>query len=99
LQVFALVVSSQPLAAYREWPVRRGASRWREHIEGPTGVVWRDDGKRVEPLTVDNPAAQRGKGREIRGKTPMVKLTDWLRQGPEVEVAAVCFTVLPKDEP
>jgi hypothetical protein len=49
-------------------------------------------------LLSDDPAGQRGKGTEVSSKTPVVKLSQWLRQGPGAEaVAAVGFAVLPKE--
>ncbi|MGH7169564.1 MAG: serine/threonine-protein kinase [Gemmataceae bacterium] len=98
LQMFALVVSSKPLPSYKTWRAGRGASPWRKSAT-PRGVVWRDDGTDVEALMAD-PAVARGKGQQVSGKTPVVKLTDWLRQAPETEaVAAVGFAVLPKNKP
>jgi serine/threonine protein kinase len=135
LQVFALVVSSGPLPAYKGWRARRGPSPWKKVeaarlvlgastvgllgsppeqgpllaidglfpgrlLQAPPGVVWRDDGTEVDALTVEDPTGQRAKGKEVRGKTTVVELTEWLRQAPEVEaVAAVGFAVLPKDRP
>jgi hypothetical protein len=69
-------------------------------LQAAPGVVWRDDGAEVDALTADDPTGQRSKGQAVSGKTPVVKLTDWLRQGPDVEtVAAVGFAVLPKQGP
>jgi serine/threonine protein kinase len=100
LQAFVLVVSSKPLPAYREWRKRQGESPWRKALEAAPGVVWRDNGEEVEAFTADHPAGQRGKGREVTGKTPLVKLTDWLRRDKDVEaVAAVGFVVMPAARP
>lgn len=99
LQVFALVVSSRPLPPYKTWRARQGAAPWKRLVTTP-GVVWRDDGTDIVARTVDDPTEQRAKGRAVSGKTPVAKLTDWLRQATEVEaVAAVGFAVLPKDRP
>jgi hypothetical protein len=99
LQVFALVVSSRRLPPYKEWQARQGAGPWKRSAT-PPGVVWRDDGTDIVAVTVDDPTGQRTKGREVSGKTTVVKLTDWLRRAPEVAaVAAVGFPVLPKDRP
>lgn len=101
LQVFALVVSSRPLPAYKVWRGRRAAFPWK-NSRTPAGIVWYDDGDFVEARTADgNDRGPRGKGREVAGKSQVVAVTDWLRQaGPEVEaVAAVGFAVLPRGEP
>jgi hypothetical protein len=97
LQVFALVVSSQPLPSYKEWQSQLGAPPWQKDLPAPPGLVcWDNDGE-VELLS-DDPAGQRGKGKEVNTKTPVVKLSEWLRQAPGVKaVAAVGFAVLPKD--
>jgi tRNA A-37 threonylcarbamoyl transferase component Bud32 len=96
LQVFAVVVSDQPLPAYRVWRARRGPSPWKP-AGTPAGVVWRDDGRLLEGLTA-NPGDLRGKGKEGSGRTPMARLTDWLRRAPHVQaVTAVGFAVLPRD--
>jgi hypothetical protein len=80
------------LASYALFPGRL--------LRPPPGVVWRDDGAAVDALTAEDPTGQRAKGREVRGKTTVVELTEWLRQAPEVEaVAVVGFAVLPKDRP
>jgi hypothetical protein len=51
-------------------------------------------------LTAEDPTGQRAKGREVRGKTAVGRLTKWLRKAPEVEaVAAVGFALLPNDRP
>jgi hypothetical protein len=98
LQLFAVVVSRRPLPAYKTWrSQRREAPPWDRCATTP-GVVWRDNGTEVDALTADDPTGQRAKGREVCGKTPVAKLTSWLRS-PEVEaVAAVGFAVGPKDK-
>jgi tRNA A-37 threonylcarbamoyl transferase component Bud32 len=99
MHVFALVVSRQPLPAYRVWRAQRGAPPWQQSAP-PVGVVWRDNGAEALALTAIDPTGQRTKDREVIGKTPLVTLTDWLRQGPDVEaVAAMGFGVLPKHGP
>jgi serine/threonine protein kinase len=96
LMVFAVVASSEPLPAYKEWKTRRGASPWK-HVEVPSGIVWWDDGETVGALTMTNPIGQRGRIRPVAGKTPIVELTNWLRQGAGVETAAgVGFAVMEK---
>ena len=57
LQAFALVVSSQPLPAFKTWRANGGPSPWRKSAT-PPGVVWFDDGANVEALT-ENLAARR----------------------------------------
>jgi serine/threonine protein kinase len=99
LQVFALIVSRRPLPSFKEWRARQGAIPWKQS-PAPPGVVWRDDGTDIVARTMEDPTGQRAKGREVSGKTTVVKLTDWLRQALQVEaVAAVGFAVLPKDKP
>jgi serine/threonine protein kinase len=99
LQVFALVVSSLPLPSYRAWRARLEPSPWKKD-ETPADVVWRDNGVEVAALIPEPPGNERGKGREVKGKTLVAELTDWLRRGPDVEtVEAVGFAVLPKGKP
>ena len=100
LEVFALVVSSQPLPSYKEWRGQRSASPWKKS-RTPSGIVWYDDGNFVESLTADGRnRGPRGKGQEVAGKSQVVAVTDWLRQAPEVgAVAAVGFAVLPAVKP
>jgi hypothetical protein len=98
LEVFAVVVSSRPLPAYKAWRAGRGAPPWGTHAATPD-VVWWDDGTDLLPLTADG-SLERAAGQEVRGKTPVARLAAWLRQAPEVEaVAAVGFAVLPRDKP
>jgi serine/threonine-protein kinase len=89
MQVFAVVASSQPLPAYRHQVARRGKAPWGS-FQTPAGVVWQDDGGPVDALARN----ERGPGRGIAGKRELVRLTDWLRSQPEVEVVrAVAFAV------
>jgi serine/threonine protein kinase len=98
LQVFVVVVSSRQLPSYRAWRTQREPSPWKKDVT-PPNVVWRDNGLEVAALTPAPPADQRGKGREVKGKTPVVELTNWLRRAPGAEtVEAVGFAVLPKDK-
>jgi serine/threonine protein kinase len=94
LQAFAVVASSQPLPSFQEWWSRQGCP-WQKS-EAPPDVVWRTlDGLEVEALTAD-PSDKRGT-KEVRGKTPVMKLATWLKQRPRVEAAAVLgFAVMPK---
>jgi tRNA A-37 threonylcarbamoyl transferase component Bud32 len=98
LQAFALVASSRPLPAYREWRAKLGQSVWGKH-QAPAGVIWYDDGAVVEAWTpTGKQRSQRGTGRQRAGKAALIRLTDWLRRGPEVEAVAVLgFAVLAKE--
>jgi serine/threonine protein kinase len=99
LWLFAVVASRKPLPGYEEWRGRLGKSPWRRS-EAPAGVVWWDNGTKVVARTADDAAGIRGKGQTMAGKSEVVRLTDWLRQGPDVEsAAALGFVVLPKKEP
>jgi hypothetical protein len=102
LQVFVLVVSGRSLPPYKEWRTRRPASPW-AHEPAPEGVVWHYDGTEIHGLTEDL-GGQRGKGKQTAGRTPVVRLADWLRSGgaegaPVEATAAVGFAVLPKGSP
>jgi hypothetical protein len=98
LQVFALVVSRRPLPSYRAWRARLEPSPWKKDVTAPD-VVWHDNGVEVAALIPETPANQRGRGREVKGKTLVAELTDWLRRAPGAEtVEAVGFAVLPKDK-
>jgi tRNA A-37 threonylcarbamoyl transferase component Bud32 len=97
LAVFAVVASSQPLPAYRDWRKQRGASPWK-HDEARAGVVWYDNGASVDAQMDEHRV--RGKGQAVMGQTSLVRLTDWLWKAPDVEaVTAVGFAVLPKEQP
>lgn len=96
LQAFAVVVSSRPLPSYNAWRQKRGPNVWGKHAASP-GVVWQDQGDGMLDFTSTHPRSERGKDREIIGKTPLAQLTDGLRQAPDVEtVATIGFAVLPK---
>jgi hypothetical protein len=97
LQAFALVASSQPLPSFQEWWSRQGCP-WQK-CQAPPDVVWRTlDGTGVEELTAD-PSGTRGT-REIPGKAPVARLTNWLKQRPQVEsVAVLGFAVMPRGKP
>ncbi len=99
LQVFALVASSDPLPSFKDWWAKCQDCPWKKN-DAPPGVVWRSDGEQdVEALTEDDPAGQRGKGKSVQGKTPVVQLAQWLRQAPQIEaVQVVGFAVMPKDK-
>jgi serine/threonine protein kinase len=97
LQVFALVVSSQPLPSFKGWWSRQGCP-WGKS-ESPPEVVWRSyGGVAVEGLTAD-PSGPRGK-RAVQGKAAVARLADWLSKRPQVEAVAVLgFAVMPKGKP
>jgi hypothetical protein len=96
LMAFVLVASRRPLPAYRDWRKARDKSPWK-HYEAPGGVVWYDDGSKVEARTPES--HERGRGKKVPGQTPLVGLTDWLRKGRDVEaVVGVGFAVLPKEK-
>jgi hypothetical protein len=98
LQAFAVVMSSNPLPSYREWQRLRGPSIWDKH-PADAGTVWQDQGDRMLDFTTAYPRSERSKKREVKGKTPLAQLTDWLRKAPGVEtVATIGFAVLPKDK-
>jgi hypothetical protein len=99
LQVFAVIACSKPLPPYREWRAGRTKSPWK-HFAAPPGMVWQDNGVMVEARgpggRMDDDSA-RGQGKQVPGKSELVRLTDWLRQVPGVEaVMAVGFNVGPK---
>jgi hypothetical protein len=97
LQVFAVVVSEQPLPAYREWKARRAKSPWKPEPQAPRNVVWRSDGGEPKYFDPKHAGAQRSKDEEVPGYGPLVTLVDWLRKGPKVEaVEAIAFPVLPE---
>jgi tRNA A-37 threonylcarbamoyl transferase component Bud32 len=99
MHVFAVVVSNKPLPPYKTWREGRKPSPWKERLQTPPGVVWQDDGKVVEARTAlgQDGGVGRGKGQEAQGKSPLVRLTDWLLASPQVEaVMVVGFRVGPK---
>jgi hypothetical protein len=59
-----------------------------------------DDGSMTDRLTEIDQHGKRGAGKHPPDKQPLVALTDWLRQAPDVEaVTALAFAVLPKAKP
>jgi serine/threonine protein kinase len=99
LQVFAVVVSDKELPAYAVWRKKLGPSPWAKHTAVPS-VVWIDDGAILESRTAKGlDRSERGKGRLAPGKSPVVRLTNWLRAGPgATAVTAVGFAVREKKE-
>jgi hypothetical protein len=97
LHVFAVVVLRRPVS-YREWKAQRGEAPWR-HFEARRALILWDDGVMVERLTEIDANGKRAVGKKAADKAPVVRLTDWLRQAPDVETAAaLAFTVLPKKQ-
>lgn len=100
LEVFALVVSGHPLPPYKQWRAERKRAPWSANLATSPGVVLRDDGATLDALSGEELPRQRGKGRGVAGQEEVARLTDWLRQAPEIEaVAAVGFAVVPKAKP
>jgi serine/threonine protein kinase len=99
LEVFALVVSSQPLPAFKEWWARCPNCPWKKE-EAPSGVVYRANGEdAVEVFAEGGGDGPRGKGAKVKGETPMADLAAWLRKLPGVEtVQALGFAVMPKEK-
>jgi hypothetical protein len=93
LMAFVLVVSRQPLPAYRDWRGPRGASPWRATSALPD-VVWRGDGLELRPVTPNDPDA-RGKRPGETGLGPLRELLAWLRRDERFEtIATVAFPVV-----
>jgi hypothetical protein len=97
LQAFALVVSRQPLPSYRRWRDGLGTIPWQAGLPGARGVVWWHDGRRLVPLTADDPSGQRGGGATVRGGGDAVaKLAAYLSAIPGVDSVSVkAFPVQP----
>jgi len=101
LHAFALVVSRQPLPAYRAWKQRIGPMAWAAKLPCEPGVVWRDDGQGLQPLLANDPAGNRGKGVKARASgAPAAKLASWLRGLPGVDIVTLeAFPVVPAPRP
>jgi serine/threonine-protein kinase len=99
LEVFALVVSSRPLPAFKEWWARCPKGPWKKE-EAPSGVVYRANGEdAVEVFPEGGADGPRGKGAKVMGETPMADLAAWLRKLPRVETVQVLgFAVMPKEK-
>lgn len=97
LQAFAVVASSQPLPSFQQWWSSQGCP-WQK-TEAPPDVVWRSlDGTQTEGL-IAVPSGLRAT-REVPGKAPVARLTNWLKERPRVEAVAVLgFAVMPKEKP
>ena len=96
LWVFAVVVSDDPLPAYQDWP-GRAALKW-VPAPGQPGIVWRDDGQRIEVRNEQGGLGRcdRGKGEKGDENTlAVMRVTDSLRElVPKGTVSAIGFTVL-----
>jgi hypothetical protein len=97
LCAFALVVSRNPLPAYRDWKQRVGPMAWSARLPGEPGVVWRDDDQGLQPLLAGDGGTTRGKGAKARESgEPAAKLASWLRGRPGVNLVTVeAFAVEP----
>src|SRR5262249_11405928 len=93
LWLIALVASDNPLPPYAEWRKQHSGGPW-VHSDGEPNVVWFDDGQWLESVT---PAGGRNRGdrghKETEGKTPIVRVVDWLKAETGGVVSAVAFTV------
>jgi predicted Ser/Thr protein kinase len=101
LYALALVVSREPLPAYRQWKRRNGPAPWAAKLPGEPGVVWRDDDLGLQPFLAVDPSDVRGKGAKARGSgEPAARLATWLRGRPGVDVVTLeAFTVRAASEP
>jgi serine/threonine protein kinase len=90
LYAFALVVSRQPLPAYREWKKRVAPFVWGAKLPSEPGVVWRYDKDGIVPLVADDGAGTRSKGAKSRDSGgPASRLANWLRGLPGIDVVTV----------
>jgi serine/threonine protein kinase len=90
LYVFALVVSRDPLPAYRDWKRRHGPIAWSAGLACEPGVVWRDEGDGLQALMADEPGHERGKGVKAGGSASSIsKLASWLRGQPGVDLVTL----------
>jgi tRNA A-37 threonylcarbamoyl transferase component Bud32 len=101
LQVFALVVSHEPLPSYRVWKQRHGPAPWSAKLAGDPGVIWRDDNLGLQPLLANDPTGIRSKGFQGRGSGgAAAKLASWLRGLPGVDAVTLeAFPVVPALRP
>jgi hypothetical protein len=96
LQAFALVVSRNPLPSFDAWRRKVGAPPWKAGLTGPSGVVWRHDGRWPSPGVRRDPNGRRSKGKALRGGAEVAALGDWLEAIPGIDgVEVVAFPVLP----
>jgi hypothetical protein len=96
LQAFAVVVSSKPLPAFKDWWPQPGCP-WKT-ADAPLGVMYRANGE--DPVQAWGAANQaRSKGVEVAGKKPVGELAGWLRQIPGIETVQVLgFAVAPAEK-
>jgi hypothetical protein len=95
LQAFVLLASRQPLQAYEDWKRQRPAPVWRA-LPPKAGVVWRGDGKLLQPLA--RTGDQRGHVVELPEQALLIELCEKLWQAPGIEALAVeAFAVVRAD--
>jgi serine/threonine protein kinase len=88
LQAFALVASLEPLPDFRTWQARQGRPPWRASIPADPGIIWCDDGRRIETLSALGKNANRGTGVAARGaRGAVAELSEWLKSRPGVSLA------------
>lgn len=94
LQAFAVVTSSQPLPAFRDWRTAQGPPEWRTAKADP-GVVWIFNGRFVESVKADG---TRGAGTSPQGALGAVSaLAQWLGSRPGADSVFIkAFAVSPK---
>lgn len=96
LQAFVLLASRHPLPAYEDWKIQRPPPVWRT-IQPKAGVVWRGDGRVLEPLT--RAGDRRGTVTQLPELALLGELCEQLRQAPGIEALTVeAFAVLPADD-
>ena len=97
LYAFTLVVSRDPLPAYREWKRRHGPMAWSAGLPCEPGVVWCDEGDGLRALMADELGRDRGKGVKVGGSARSIsRLASWLRGQPGVDVVIIeAFPVEP----
>jgi serine/threonine protein kinase len=94
LQVFVVVVSSEPLPYYAEWKKARGPAAWKKLPPGQG--VWSSDGAGVYPVIAGQ--VERGSERDPPGAPPLGELCRSLQQGARVvAVEALAFPVQAKE--
>ncbi|HLJ95178.1 MAG TPA: serine/threonine-protein kinase [Gemmataceae bacterium] len=93
LQAFVLLAARQPLPSYGQWKAERPLLVW-EKLPAQAGMVWRGDGKRLEPVM--RGSGERGAIVEVEGIPVLAKLCEQLRHAPGIDALAVeAFAVLP----
>ena len=96
LWVFAVVGSDAPLPAYQDWR-GRAALKW-VPAPGQPGIVWCDDGQRIEVRDEHGELHRRDRGKGEKGDDntlAVMRVTDSLRERvPKSTASAIGFTVL-----